>query len=336
MPAAICCDLNRNPDECAFLKVAMAKLGWADLGQIAHGEGTSPPTYYHYGAAHEGMQGHGCSRIDLILVNPIALAAFQSYEQIYGCGIAKHSFISATFNLPAFGAMVTMPKTPASIMPLDRYELPEAVNEELVQFAISPNERKVFHQNLLDGKFEEAYSAWNKAAENLLALQTKKQQLPAKCKGKGKAPTFRTQPLAAVGTRLVESGAATEWRLRLCKLTRRCLELEARIKRSMQVALILGHAQFALAKALTAQIMTSGAQLIPDWEHREYPIHLLPPLKQVQTWLQSCRNHEKQDDTANIASRREATKARSGKIGSSRKAFFSRKLLVKTPAQLGT
>ena len=141
MPAAICCDLNRNPDECAYLKVAMAKLGWADLGQIAHGEGTAPPTYYHYGAAHEGMEGHGCSRIDLILVNTIALAAFQSYAQIYGCGIAKHSFISATFHLPAFGAMVTMPKTPASVMSLDRYELPEAVNEELVQFAMSPNER---------------------------------------------------------------------------------------------------------------------------------------------------------------------------------------------------
>ena len=117
MPAAICCDLNRNPDECAFLKVAMAKLGWSDLGQDAHGENTPPPTYYHYGSAHAGMEGHGCSRIDLILANPVALAAFKSYEKIYGCGIAKHSFISATFHLPAFGAMVTMPRTHSSVTP---------------------------------------------------------------------------------------------------------------------------------------------------------------------------------------------------------------------------
>ncbi len=77
MPAAICCDLNRNPDECVFLKVAMAKLGWSDLGQVAHGENTPPPTYYHYGSAHAGMEGHGCSRIDLIFVNKTALAAVQ-------------------------------------------------------------------------------------------------------------------------------------------------------------------------------------------------------------------------------------------------------------------
>ncbi len=106
-----------------------------------------------------------------------------------------------------------------------------------------------------------------------MALQTTKHKLPKKCKGKGKVPTFRTQHLATVGTRTVISGAATEWRLRLCKLTRRCLELEARIKKSMQVALILGHANFALAKTLTAQIMVTGAQLVPDWDHRGYPIH---------------------------------------------------------------
>ena len=88
------------------------------------------------------MEGHGCSRIDLILVNKVALAAFKSYAQIYGCGIAKHCFISATFHLPSFGAIVTMPKTPASVMSLDRYELPEATSEQLAHFAISPNEKK--------------------------------------------------------------------------------------------------------------------------------------------------------------------------------------------------
>ena len=136
MPAAICCDLNRNPDECAYLKVAMAKLGWADLGQLAHGENTPSPTYYHFGSAHAGMEGHGCSRIDLILVNKVALAAFKSYEQVYGCGIARHSFISAAFHLPSLGAMATMPRTPLSVIPLDRYELPEATNEELHHLAI--------------------------------------------------------------------------------------------------------------------------------------------------------------------------------------------------------
>ena len=96
----------------------MAKLGWSDLGQVAHGEGTPPPTYYHDGSAHAGMEGHGCSRICLILVNQVALAAFKGYTQHYGFGIAKHSFISATFHLPPFVAMVTMPKTPTSVMSL--------------------------------------------------------------------------------------------------------------------------------------------------------------------------------------------------------------------------
>ena len=95
----------------------------------------------------------------------------------------------------------------------------------------------------------------------------------------------------------------------------------------MQVALILGHAQFALAKALTAQIMTSGAQLVPDWDHREYPIHLLPPLQQVQTWLQSCKELEKQDDNANIVSRREATKARLQEDWDQTKSLIFRKCL---------
>ncbi len=156
----------------------------------------------------------------LYLVNKAALAAFESYAQIYGCGIAKHSFISATFHLPSIGAMVTMPRIPLSVIPLYRYELPEATNEELAHCAISPNEKTIFHRQIDEGNFEDAYTAWNKAAENILALQTNNQQLPRKWKGKGKVPTFRTQPLAAVGTRRVESGAATEWRLILCKLTR--------------------------------------------------------------------------------------------------------------------
>ena len=80
--------------------------------------------------------------------------------------------------------MVTMPKTPASVMSLDRYELPEAVNEELVQFAISPNERNIFHRHLSEGNFEQAYAAWNKAAENLLALQTKNSNCPTGVKAK--------------------------------------------------------------------------------------------------------------------------------------------------------
>ncbi len=105
------------------------------------------------------MEGHGCSRIDLILVNKVALAAFKSCEQVYGVGIARHSFISATFHLPSFGAKVTMPRTPLSVIPLDRYDLPEATNEELAQFAISPNEKAIFHQQFFEGNYESAYTA---------------------------------------------------------------------------------------------------------------------------------------------------------------------------------
>ena len=94
MPAAICCDINRNPAECATLRLAMARTGWTDVGHHIVGESEAPNTYYHYGAAHAGMKGHGCSRIDLILVNQVALAALKSYEQIYGQGIAKHTHTS--------------------------------------------------------------------------------------------------------------------------------------------------------------------------------------------------------------------------------------------------
>ena len=68
------------------------------------------------GAAHEAMTGHGCTRIGLILVNMVALAAFKRYEQVYGQGIAKHSMLMAGFHLPAFGAKVTMPRTPSSMI----------------------------------------------------------------------------------------------------------------------------------------------------------------------------------------------------------------------------
>ena len=68
--------------------MAMARTGWTDLGQIGFGELEAPPTYYHLGDAHPGMTGHGCSRIDLILVNTVALAAFVEYRQLYGQGIA--------------------------------------------------------------------------------------------------------------------------------------------------------------------------------------------------------------------------------------------------------
>ncbi len=55
----------------------MARAGLTDGCQHIIGESDAPDTYYHYGAAHAGMKGHGCSRIGLILVNQVALAAFK-------------------------------------------------------------------------------------------------------------------------------------------------------------------------------------------------------------------------------------------------------------------
>ena len=75
--------------------MALARTGWTDLGQVDRGENEAPPTYYHFGAAHEAMTGHGCTRIDLVLVNTVALAAFTKYQQIYGQGFAKHSMLAA-------------------------------------------------------------------------------------------------------------------------------------------------------------------------------------------------------------------------------------------------
>ena len=51
------------------------------------------------------------------------------YEQIYGQGIAKHAMIAASFDLPSLGTKVTVPKTPSSMAPLEKYELPEAVDK---------------------------------------------------------------------------------------------------------------------------------------------------------------------------------------------------------------
>ena len=134
------------------------------------GKKTHPPTYCHSGAAHKGMTGPGCTRIDLILANQVALVAFEFYEQIYGQGIAKHAMISAGFYLPAFGAKVTLPKTPSSMAHLERHDLPEAVKEDLVYFALPPAKKAKYLQSLEQGEFTEAYDIWNNAAENHLAL----------------------------------------------------------------------------------------------------------------------------------------------------------------------
>ncbi len=103
----------------------------------------------------------------------------------------------------------------------------------------------------------------------------------------------------------------------------------------MQVALILGHSNFALAKTLTAQIMTTGAQLVPDWDHQGYPIHLLPPLHQVQTWLESCRALERQDDHANMVSRREAVKVLLREDWEQSKSLLFKKLACTNPGPAG-
>ncbi len=156
LPAAICCDLNRNPSECAHLNVALARTGWTDLGQLGTGEAESPPTHYPFGAAHKGMQGLGCSRIDLLLVNTVALAAFTKYDQLYGQGVAKHSMLVAECNLPSLGAKVTMPKTHSSMVNLDRQELPGAINEELIYFANAPGQRDNYEELLEQRLFTEA------------------------------------------------------------------------------------------------------------------------------------------------------------------------------------
>ncbi len=143
------------------------------------------------------MQGHGCTRIDVILVNAVPLATFVKHEQIYGQGIAKHAMLSARFHLHSFGAKVTMPKTPSSMAQLERYELPEAVKEEPIYFALLPKVQERDPERLSQGLFTDAYDIWNQAIENHLALQLNKAKLPSTCKGKGKVPTFILQTLAA-------------------------------------------------------------------------------------------------------------------------------------------
>ena len=132
------------------------------------------------------MTGPGCTRIDIILVNQVALAAFELYEQIYGQGIAKHAILTASFHLPSLGAKVTIPKTPSSMATLERFESPQAVKQDLIYFALAPALKAQYDELLTQGHFTEAYDIWNKAAENHLGSQLKDAQLPIKCKGKGK------------------------------------------------------------------------------------------------------------------------------------------------------
>ena len=86
--------------------------------------------------------------------------------------------LTARFNLPAFGAKVTMPKTPSAMVSLESYDLPETVREDLIDCDISPVWRNKYHELLEGGSFTEAYEAWSKAAEDLLAFQLKNATLP--------------------------------------------------------------------------------------------------------------------------------------------------------------
>jgi hypothetical protein len=144
---------------------------------------------------------------------------------------------------------------------------------------------KAKYDELLEqGLFTEAYDIWNKTAETHLGLQLKDAKLPNKCKGKGKVPTFKTQSLAAQGTRLIEAGAATQWSLRLGKLIRKCLELESRLKRNFYAPIEPGTESFALTKALQVDIVYSGRNIVTGWD--AVLTDGLPPLQHVQEWLQ--------------------------------------------------
>ncbi len=168
-------------------KNGSARTGWTDVGQAIAGENEAPPIYYPSGAAHEAMSGHGCTRIDLILVNMVALVAFKKYEQGYGQGIAKHTMLMAGFDLPSFGAKVTMPRTPSTLINVERHDLPGTVKEELVYFAISPVTRAIYEECVAQGNFTEAYEIWNKAAERHFAVQLKRTHLPRSVPEKDKS-----------------------------------------------------------------------------------------------------------------------------------------------------
>ena len=113
MPAAICCDLNRNPDECAFLKVAMARFGWTDFGQQAHGENHAPPHVLAFWSCPCRNGGTWMLTHRSYSCKQSSTSSFQKLGPILRLGI------------------VTMPKTPQSVIHLERFELPEAVDEEI-------------------------------------------------------------------------------------------------------------------------------------------------------------------------------------------------------------
>ena len=79
--------------------------------------------------------------------------------------------LAADVNLPAFGAKVTMPRTPSSMINLERHDLPEAIKEDIVHFANSPVTKARYEECREQGNFSAAYEIWNRAAERHLALQ---------------------------------------------------------------------------------------------------------------------------------------------------------------------
>ena len=212
-------------------------------------------------------------------------SGLQSYDQIYGQGIAKHSLLSAKFSLPAFGAQVSVPKTPSSLMHLPRYDRPVSIKEEYMYFALSPAQRVLFETLLREGNFEEAYQIWSKAAEAMLAFQLHSAALPKKCAGRGLEPSFKTQTLSAKGVHSLDAGAATIWRLRLSRLIRRCFELEARLTRFLRDSSTFSERDFAPAKQLYVTIIKSARELLPNWLEPGLLHHQLPTL----AWVTKCR-----------------------------------------------
>ena len=91
--------------------------------------------------------------------------------------------LMAEFSLPAFGAKVTMSRTPSSMVNLEWNDLPEAIKDEMVYFAISPATKARYEECLEQGLLTEAYDIWNKAAETHLTLQLKSMTLPSKRAG---------------------------------------------------------------------------------------------------------------------------------------------------------
>ena len=123
-PTVISADLNENPDKCEILKKAIASGRWIDVGKAVAGDQVAPPTYRKLGP-YPGMTCQDeATRIDVVLCNRAAWAAFESLDYEFDLGVPAHIGIRVNFRIPSFASKALYQVLPRPL------PIPEDISDE--------------------------------------------------------------------------------------------------------------------------------------------------------------------------------------------------------------